>query len=282
MAFTPDPRWGLTAAIMAYLKAQGNGRCARTVAALREVTEHVDELVVSDNVLLLIFFFPHQVPITCLETAILGYFFKMGTHLRHVYEAFRDEALREEPCDDPKAHMANGKALEKVWTHVRDSLRRRGKERYFDTVASGVLAEVQLYMCVGINTASWRDEATLWTPLIQAAYGSSLEMVQFFVQTGHEINVGARDGRTPLFTAAQVGGEAVVEYLLAQGADKEKAKTNGVTPLWAAAERNNVAVVHFLVAQGADKNTANNDGCTPVFIAAQNGHAEVPRPFKVM
>ena len=55
-------------------------------------------------------------------------------------------------------------------------------------------------------------------------------------------------GATPIYFASQEGHVEVVQYLVATGADVNKAKNGGFTPLYIASEKGHDKVVQSLIA----------------------------------
>jgi len=284
MALTHAQRTGLEAAILAYLTAEG-GRFARTVAAFKEEAQQggsgsaEDALVVDGSVLEKAWkiFISKEPQVTGLEAAILAYLAAEGGRFARTVAAFKEEAQVLGGGDGGNV-VVSGAVLEKAWAHVHHNLKSKGKanqKTFFDAIESGDLAEVQLYVCVGVDVKALRNGSGAWSPLFYAAKHNRMELVQCFLKTGHEIDTGARNGATPLHVAAQEGHVVVVQYLVEQSADKEKASNEGVTPLNIAAQEGHLLVVQYLVEQGADKDKAMNDGSTPLYIAAQNGYLAV-------
>ena len=58
-----------------------------------------------------------------------------------------------------------------------------------------------------------------WTPLLYACSKGRLEVAQFLVSNGADVNALSPNGSTPIMLAAQSGNELLVKYLLDQGAD---------------------------------------------------------------
>jgi ankyrin repeat protein len=67
---------------------------------------------------------------------------------------------------------------------------------------------------------------------------------------------------TPLHYAADFGQVEVAEYLLSKGANLDAQDAFGVTPLLAAVYEDHVDMVKFLVSKGANKTTKGSDGKT--------------------
>ena len=87
------------------------------------------------------------------------------------------------------------------------------------------------------------------TPLIVTIIKNHLNVVQFLVEQGADMEKVDNNGATALMNAA-AGGDGVVRYLVEQGADKEKIDNEGWTPLIYAAQDGHVMVMQYLIEQG--------------------------------
>ena len=73
-----------------------------------------------------------------------------------------------------------------------------------------------------------------WAPLAYAAYNGHLEIVDYLLKRGAEINAKTQNGSTALFFAARFGHIEVVKLLLRNKADATVANENGETAVdWA-------------------------------------------------
>ncbi|KAL4779383.1 hypothetical protein BJX76DRAFT_340953 [Aspergillus varians] len=75
------------------------------------------------------------------------------------------------------------------------------------------------------------NTAAVDTPLIAAAKNGNLEMVQFLVENGANIDATDDNGSTALMLAVSQGAEAVVRFLIGQKADTQKQDGFGDTAL---------------------------------------------------
>jgi len=170
MPLTHAQQTGLEAAILAYLAAAEGGRFARTVAAFKEESQ----LAVGDG-------------------------------------------------SDQGNLVVSGAVLEKAWAHVYDKLTGVNADvdtALYDAIKAGDLAEVQLYACVGVEVEIMEgvlpggedEEDTEWeaSPLYWATHFNHLEIVRFYVESGHDMEFGGRYGEPPLMVAADKGHLEVV------------------------------------------------------------------------
>ena len=87
------------------------------------------------------------------------------------------------------------------------------------------------------------------------------------------LDVNCMRGHTPLYVASENNHLNIVEYLVDNGADMNKIRVSHQTPLYVAIERGHFDVMKYLVDKGADLNKATTDGnhLTPLHIAVQKG-----------
>jgi cytohesin len=146
-----------------------------------------------------------------------------------------------------------------------------------------------------------KDEASGRTPLHIAADRGQVELVEFLLAHGADVNAKDNDGYTPLYLAAVVSGnEEAAKLLLAHQArytifevasagDLERVQrlvqqnpavvfskdSSSTTPLHEAAWHGCADVVKFLIAKGADVNARNAFGMTPLHMAAHGKSRQV-------
>ena len=112
-----------------------------------------------------------------------------------------------------------------------------------------------------------------------AANNGHLDIVKYLVSAGANINLpDGKDGYTPLINATIQDKLDVVQYLMAQHAQVDATDNkHGYTALYLAAAHDNLDEVQYLVAHGADVNHVSRDkfGDTVLGIAAYNGHLDI-------
>ena len=329
MALSKVQKNGLHAAILAYLAANG-GRCAPSLAAFKSEAGGGggDTLAVSGSVLTNAWttFTNEHAQTMSLETAIVEYLAAGGRPFARTAAAFKQVVQLTGPGSNSNSasssrsdrvsarnaqisarELVSGPVLVKAWTFLHEFLRCKPKTRaFFKAIESGNLAELQLYVCVGVDVEAFEGGPITdwfsWSPIHCATRFNRLDIVRFFVECGHSTESSAswrvitkRDkyvkyplfaqsvwwvptplhGVTPLHIASQFGHVEVMQYLLEHGADKEKANDNGATPLYVAAQYGYVATAQCLVEHGADKDKADEYGTSPLSIAAKGGFVEV-------
>ena len=114
-------------------------------------------------------------------------------------------------------------------------------------------------------------------PLYIASKTGRVELVNFLLTHGANVNQTNGNGETSLQWASQRGHVEVVNLLLNHGANVNQANVNdiGETPLYIASFHNNVKIVSLLLNHKANINQADNDGKTALYIASLTGHVEV-------
>jgi hypothetical protein len=176
MALTHAQRTGLEAAILAYLTAEG-GRFARTVAAFKEEAQQggsgsaEDALVVDGSVLEKAWkiFISKEPQVTGLEAAILAYLAAEGGRFARTVAAFKEEAQVLGGGDGGNV-VVDDAVMEKAWAIVHHGLGGATQTKaFFKAIKSGDLAEVQVYVCVGVDVKALRYGEKEWSPLFYAA-----------------------------------------------------------------------------------------------------------------
>jgi len=114
------------------------------------------------------------------------------------------------------------------------------------------------------------------TPLMEASQEGHLELVRYLLEAGAGVNATTGTGDTALTYACENGHTDVADLLLQYSAQLEHESEGGRTPLMKAARAGHLCTVQFLVSRGADVNrqTTNNDH-TPLSLACAGGHLPV-------
>lgn len=113
------------------------------------------------------------------------------------------------------------------------------------------------------------------TPLLRAAYGGDLEMMNLLLEHGAEVNLPNIDGVTPFGAAAATGGTRTgkkteevamqtMRILLEHGADVNERGRGGLTPLHTAARGDRLELAQMLIEHGADVAAKDARGLTPL------------------
>ena len=92
---------------------------------------------------------------------------------------------------------------------------------------------------------------------------SSLEVVQYLISQGADVNAGKGIGDTPLHVAVFQSSDNIVKCLVAHGADVNGRDNAGNTPLFEAVGYSpRIDRLEYLISQGADVHAKNNEGKT--------------------
>lgn len=112
------------------------------------------------------------------------------------------------------------------------------------------------------------------TPLMVSANHSKVEMVNFLIANGANVNATSDSGMTPLMLAMNPMSEhtqAVVTALIEAGADINAQSTGGNTALMEASHKGMLRQVMTLILAGAKLNVQNSFGETALIVASMKG-----------
>lgn len=125
------------------------------------------------------------------------------------------------------------------------------------------------------------------TALMLATESSDLEIMEFLIDKGADLNVKDDCGCTALMEAARRGNLEASEFLIRKGADVNASDKKGRTALlytvspwivWVHTShrrRKNAEIVRLLVDKGADVNASDKKGTTALMEAASLGNLEI-------
>jgi ankyrin repeat protein len=100
---------------------------------------------------------------------------------------------------------------------------------------------------------------------------------RFFDSDIAQIGRKTTSGQTALHVACRGGRVEVTDFLLAHGADVNARDSEGATPLHLSAARCQKEVVVLLLTRRADPNAKNSEGYTPFDLARKAGAQDVFR-----
>ena len=103
----------------------------------------------------------------------------------------------------------------------------------------------------------------------------NIEIVEFLISQGAEVNIKDSLGVTPLQVAARAGRLEIVEYLLSKGAKVGVKDHTGITPLHDAVIKEHIQIVKILVSHGANINTADSGNQTALHDAIMLKNIEI-------
>lgn len=131
----------------------------------------------------------------------------------------------------------------------------------FEAVQKGTVDDVKYFIKeegVDVDVKGKNDD----TPLKTASWYGRVEIIEFLISSGANVNAKNKFGVTPLFDAANA---EVVKALVSKGADVNAKLTNGSsqTPIHYA---RNAEVVKALISSGADANVKDTYGRPPLHL----------------
>ncbi|XP_044743261.1 ankyrin repeat and KH domain-containing protein 1 isoform X4 [Chrysoperla carnea] len=114
------------------------------------------------------------------------------------------------------------------------------------------------------------------TPLMEASQEGHIDLVRFLLESNADVHAQTQTGDTALTYACENGHTDVANILLQYGADLEHESEGGRTPLMKACRAGHLCTVQFLLQKNANVNrqTTNNDH-TPLSLACAGGHLAV-------
>ncbi|HTV78840.1 MAG TPA: ankyrin repeat domain-containing protein [Steroidobacteraceae bacterium] len=143
-----------------------------------------------------------------------------------------------------------------------DAVEQQDTARALDLIAHGA----------DVNAAS--EDGT--TPLMWAAHGGNLALVQALLKAHAKVDVSNAFGANAMLQAAQFGDLRIVEALLGAGANVESPNPDGETALMLVARAGNVPVAKLLLRHGANVNAQENfRGQTALIWAAAQSQPEM-------
>ena len=100
-------------------------------------------------------------------------------------------------------------------------------------------------------------------PFVHASAINKIELVKFFSsEVGVKIDITDAFGNTALMKASEKGHVEIAEYLINNGSDINFQNKEGITPLMVAAEKNNFYVFKMLLDKNADASKSDYTGRT--------------------
>ncbi|CAF3138304.1 unnamed protein product [Rotaria sp. Silwood2] len=124
------------------------------------------------------------------------------------------------------------------------------------------------------------------TPLFGAAKKGHVEICEYLIDNGADVNAITMTGATPLYTATEEGHLEVVVLLIRHGADVNQSPKGQVardlhienqTPLLIACMRNHEAIIRYLIESGANVNVTSERGSSPFLAICQHNNVELAR-----
>uniref|UniRef100_A0A8C1T4G7 Poly [ADP-ribose] polymerase n=1 Tax=Cyprinus carpio TaxID=7962 RepID=A0A8C1T4G7_CYPCA len=146
-------------------------------------------------------------------------------------------------------------------TDIQDLL--RGDAALLDAAKKGCLARVKK-LCTPDNVNCRDTQGRHSTPLHLAAGYNNLEVAEYLLQHGAEVNSQDKGGLIPLHNAASYGHVDVAALLIKYNACVNATDKWAFTPLHEAAQKGRTQLCALLLAHGADPTLRNQEGQSPL------------------
>ncbi|XP_030610864.1 poly [ADP-ribose] polymerase tankyrase-2-like [Archocentrus centrarchus] len=146
-------------------------------------------------------------------------------------------------------------------TDIQDLL--RGDAALLDAAKKGCLARVKK-LCTRDNVNCRDTQGRHSTPLHLAAGYNNLEVAEYLLQHGAEVNSQDKGGLIPLHNAASYGHVDVAALLIKYDACVNATDKWAFTPLHEAAQKGRTQLCALLLAHGADPTLRNQEGQSPL------------------
>ncbi|XP_062873525.1 tankyrase, TRF1-interacting ankyrin-related ADP-ribose polymerase b isoform X2 [Trichomycterus rosablanca] len=175
--------------------------------------------------------------------------------------------LLKHGADPSKKNRDGNVALDMVKdgdTDIHDLL--RGDAALLDAAKKGCLARVQK-LCSSDNINCRDTQGRNSTPLHLAAGYNNLEVAEFLLEHGADVNAQDKGGLIPLHNAASYGHVDIAALLIKFNTCVNATDKWAFTPLHEAAQKGRTQLCALLLAHGADPTMKNQEGQTALDLA---------------
>ncbi|XP_076154617.1 poly [ADP-ribose] polymerase tankyrase-2-like isoform X3 [Alosa pseudoharengus] len=172
--------------------------------------------------------------------------------------------LLQHGADPTKKNRDGNTALDLVKDgdmDIQDLL--RGDAALLDAAKKGCLARVKK-LCTQANVNCRDTQGRHSTPLHLAAGYNNLEVAEYVLQHGADVNSQDKGGLIPLHNAASYGHVDVAALLIRYHACVNASDKWAFTPLHEAAQKGRTQLCALLLAHGADPTLRNQEGQSPL------------------
>ena len=189
----------------------------------------------------------------------------------------RSETIERSPSTKAKETAA----VEEKTSINNDSTKLIVKD-LVDAVSKGDLEQLSRLVAensVDLNSIRYKKDYTKKSLLCIAAAADKVNILEFLVKNGCEVNGQSEYGVTPLHDAALKGSKAAVEFLIAHGANVHLTNSSNETPIFRAAMFGYYEIVQIFINNGADIHWKDEYNNTPLHYAAGSKAAEIVKLF---
>ncbi len=145
-----------------------------------------------------------------------------------------------------------------------------------EAATQGNLAQVKTWVGKDSQLVKFRDEEGR-TALHWASRGVHLDVLEYLVENGANVNAMDNDNVTPLHSLSYRGDTRAMEILIEEGANVEAKEVSGLTPLMYTAYGGQEVAAALLIKHGANVKVRDDTGLTVADIAEDQGYAELAR-----
>lgn len=144
----------------------------------------------------------------------------------------------------------------------------------FEAVESNSLEEVERLVQENPGLLSARNDRYC-DPLTVAVIAGNLDIMEYLLSQGADINTLDREGSNLMHNAAANGHYDAVTFLYEKGFDINAVDGNGNTPLLFAVTQDNIELIQFLIENGADLQAENTNGTNVLLNSIFSGNLDI-------
>lgn len=157
---------------------------------------------------------------------------------------------------------------------INDPINRFGETPLGRAASKNHLQLTEYLISKGADVNYRADEQAV-SAFLQACGGSHVDIVRLMLQAGGDVNDRRYKGCTPMREAARNNQVAIMDLLHQAGANIDEPDHTGTTPLIGCAKGGKLEAVRWLLDHGADINAEDQRGKTALDWAMANGHTNV-------
>lgn len=141
-----------------------------------------------------------------------------------------------------------------------------------EAIYDGNIELVQFMLNKGADVNGMTKEG--WTPLMEAADEGHMDILNLLITKGAKVNAATKDGFTALMVAVDEGHGEIAQVLIQKGAKLDATTEQGWDVFMEAIDEGQTEIVSMLIQKGAKVNTVYGHH-TPLMEAIDEGHMEV-------